>query len=157
MNPRIVVLSPVTLVGMRIQTTLADHSQTPGLWQSFGPRRKEVPHKDGEDAYSVTRLLGLGRYAPNTQVERWAAVPVRHFLDLPKDMMAFDLPGGTYATFTYRGTVADFIPVLTHFHEEWLPNSEFELDDRPHFEILGPDYLGPNNPDSRERIFIPVK
>ena len=38
----------------------------------------------------------------------------------------------------------------------WLPNSEYELDNRPHFEILGDKYIN-GSADSEEEIWIPVK
>jgi AraC family transcriptional regulator len=38
-----------------------------------------------------------------------------------------------------------------------LPLSkEYELDDRPHFEILGDKYKN-NDPNSEEEIWIPIK
>jgi len=37
-----------------------------------------------------------------------------------------------------------------------LPNSDYELDNRPHFEILGKKYKN-NSADSEEEIWIPVK
>ncbi|MDP5096829.1 MAG: GyrI-like domain-containing protein [Flavobacterium sp.] len=37
-----------------------------------------------------------------------------------------------------------------------MPNSEYQLDNRPHFEILGAKYKN-NAPDSEEEIWIPIK
>jgi AraC family transcriptional regulator len=39
---------------------------------------------------------------------------------------------------------------------EWLPNSAYALDDRPHFEALGEQYKN-NDPNSEEEIWIPIK
>jgi AraC family transcriptional regulator len=39
---------------------------------------------------------------------------------------------------------------------EWLPASGYELDDRPHFEILGERYKN-NDPDSEEELWFPVR
>jgi AraC family transcriptional regulator len=38
----------------------------------------------------------------------------------------------------------------------WLPNSEYVLDNRPHFEILGEKYKN-DDPTSEEEIWIPIK
>jgi AraC family transcriptional regulator len=38
----------------------------------------------------------------------------------------------------------------------WLPKSGYQLDRRPHFEILGEKYKN-NNPDSEEEIWIPIQ
>ncbi len=37
-----------------------------------------------------------------------------------------------------------------------LPNSEYELENRPHFEVLGEKYKN-NDPNSEEEIWIPIK
>jgi AraC family transcriptional regulator len=37
-----------------------------------------------------------------------------------------------------------------------LPASGYELDDRPHFEILGERYKN-NDPDSEEELWFPVR
>ncbi|RYE38364.1 MAG: GyrI-like domain-containing protein, partial [Sphingobacteriales bacterium] len=39
---------------------------------------------------------------------------------------------------------------------EWLPNSAYELDDRPHFELLGSKYKN-DDAESEEEIFVPVR
>lgn len=38
----------------------------------------------------------------------------------------------------------------------WLPASGYVLDDRPHFEVLGPGYR-PDDPEAEEDIFIPIR
>ena len=39
---------------------------------------------------------------------------------------------------------------------EWMRDSDYDLDNRPHFEILGEKYKN-GSPDSEEEIWIPVK
>ncbi|WP_339791455.1 GyrI-like domain-containing protein [uncultured Imperialibacter sp.] len=38
----------------------------------------------------------------------------------------------------------------------WLPASAYDLDDRPHFEVLGDNYKN-NDPTSEEEIWIPIR
>lgn len=38
----------------------------------------------------------------------------------------------------------------------WLPASDYNLDNRPHFEVLGEKYKN-NDPTSEEEIWIPIK
>jgi AraC family transcriptional regulator len=38
----------------------------------------------------------------------------------------------------------------------WLPGSDFVLDTRPHFEVLGDQYKN-NDTTSEEEIWIPIK
>ncbi|WP_371811654.1 GyrI-like domain-containing protein [Flavobacterium sp. M31R6] len=38
----------------------------------------------------------------------------------------------------------------------WIPNSKYDLDHRPHFEILGAKYKK-DDPNSEEEIWVPIK
>jgi AraC family transcriptional regulator len=71
-------------------------------------------------------------------------------------MEAFTLTGGLYAVFLYKGVSAAAAEAFQYILGNWLPNSEYTLDIRPHFEILGEKYKN-NDPDSEEEIWIPVK
>jgi AraC family transcriptional regulator len=66
-----------------------------------------------------------------------------------------DIPAGTYAVFHYKGLSSDST-IWRYIYSQWLPNSEWELDDRPHFERLGAKYKN-DDPNSKEEIFIPVR
>jgi AraC family transcriptional regulator len=46
--------------------------------------------------------------------------------------------------------------VWRYIYNEWLPNSPWELDHRPHFERLGAKYKN-EDPNSEEDIYIPVR
>ncbi|MFZ1515671.1 MAG: GyrI-like domain-containing protein, partial [Saprospiraceae bacterium] len=65
------------------------------------------------------------------------------------------IPGGLYAVFYYKGLSTD-TAIFEYIFNTWLPNSEYGLDDRPHFEILGERYKN-NDADSEEEIWIPIK
>ena len=67
-------------------------------------------------------------------------------------MEAFTLRGGLYAVFDYQGNSPE---IFQYISQKWLPNSDYKLDKRPHFEILGEKYKN-NNPDSEEEIWIPI-
>ncbi|MEP7234441.1 MAG: GyrI-like domain-containing protein, partial [Ignavibacteriota bacterium] len=47
-------------------------------------------------------------------------------------------------------------PTFQYILRTWVPNSNYELDDRPHFEILGEKYKK-DDPSSEEEIWIPIK
>ena len=67
----------------------------------------------------------------------------------------FTLNPGSYAVFDYKGLNTD-TQIFIYIFKEWLPNSDYELDERPHFEILGNKYKN-GNPESEEEIWIPIK
>ena len=70
-------------------------------------------------------------------------------------MEAFILTGGLYAVFDYKGLNTDH-SIYQYIFGTWLPNSDYVLDNRPHFEILGDKYKN-NDPTSEEEIWIPIK
>ena len=71
-------------------------------------------------------------------------------------MEPYVLKGGLYAVFDYVGSSADFHKTFNYIFKEWLPASEYELDKREHFEIMGEKYRN-NDPASEEEVWVPVK
>ena len=94
-------------------------------------------------------------FKPTNEFVKWATVEVADHTNIPKDMEGFTLPGGLYAVFDYKGSSAD-PSIFQYIFGTWLPSSEYALDDRPHFEVLGEKYKN-NDPTSEEEIRIPVK
>jgi AraC family transcriptional regulator len=158
-EPRIINIEEKKLIGMSIKTSLVDN-RTRLLWQGFMPRRMEIERVLNQDLYSVQvypKGFKMHQFTPQSVFTRWAAVEVRGFADIPEDMETLILPGGTYAVFKYKGTVANFRGTARYIYGQWLPASAYELDDRPHFEILGKKYYGPDDPNSEEDVYIPIK
>lgn len=65
------------------------------------------------------------------------------------------MPSGLYVVFPYKGLNTD-PRIFQYIYGTWLPASDFAIDDRPHFEILGAKYKN-NDPDSEEDICIPIR
>ncbi|MFN9597179.1 MAG: GyrI-like domain-containing protein, partial [Bacteroidota bacterium] len=42
-----------------------------------------------------------------------------------------------------------------HIFNEWIPNSEFNIDQRPHFEIMPEGYKA-DDPNAMEEVWIPI-
>lgn len=74
---------------------------------------------------------------------------------MPVDLETLLLPGGLYVVFDYKGYCTD-TSVFEYILGSRLPGSDYTLDDRPHFEVLGAKYRN-NEPFSEEEIRIPVK
>ena len=79
-----------------------------------------------------------------------------YFENIPAGMNPFLLKGGLYAVFVHRGPASSGEKTFRYIFGIWLPASEYVIDDRPHFEILGEKYKH-DDPDSEEEIWIPVK
>lgn len=155
-HPRIEVLSPKILVGVSKTMSLANNL-TGQLWGQFGPRIKVIPNRIGDDKISM-QLYPPNYYAqfsPTTEFIKWATVEVSSFDDVPEGLQTFDLPGGLYAVFDYKGSSAD-PTIFQYIFTEWFPKSGYVIDDRPHFEVLGPKYKN-NDPNSEEEIWVPVR
>jgi AraC family transcriptional regulator len=157
MKVRIEMLRPKLLAGKNVQMSFADN-QTPELWKRFMPLRKSILHTVGTDLYSL-QIYPEGffeHFSPLTVFEKWAAVEVERNVPVPEGLKQFDLPGGLYAVFTYVGRSTEGATAFRYIMEQWLPQSSYLLDGRPHFELLGTKYKN-DDPESEEEIWIPVK
>jgi AraC family transcriptional regulator len=146
-------------VGQSITTTVAANETQP-LWQGFMSRRKEIQGIIDGVYYSVEvyhEKVSFGDFTPETKFDKWACVEVESVDELPAGMGSIRIPTGLYAVFTHLGPTALFPHTLSMIYEQWLPASMYELDQRPHFEVMDKDYLGPTHPDSKEKVWVPIK
>ena len=158
MEPRIVEVNDRQLVGMKVTTQLINN-QIPRLWQTFMPRRLEVKNALKTGFFAVHEHdmgMNFKNFTPATEYVSWAAIEVSAQEDLPEGMEARTLAGGTYAIFIHKGPAANFKPTMDFIYGQWLPTSEYELDERHQFELMPEDYLGPNHPEAEEEVWVPV-
>lgn len=155
MKPRIETLNEKRLVGYNLKMSLTQN-KTGQLWGKFGPRIKEITNRVSEDKISMQIYppLYFHKFNAESEFEKWATVEVKDFEDIPNGMKPFTLKEGRYAVFNYKGSSADH-SIFQYIFREWLPSSPYEIDDRPHFEVLGEKYKN-NDPSSEEEIWIPV-
>lgn len=156
MTPRIETSNEKKLVGKRLTMSFADY-RTGELWGSFMRRRQEIANHLNNDLISmaVYKPAHFADFKPANEFEKWATVEVADFDNVPSEMETFVLPGGLYAVFDYKGLNTDN-SIFQYIFGTWLPNSDYALDDRPHFEVLGDKYNN-NDPASEEEIWIPIK
>lgn len=156
LQPRIKVIEAKRIVGKRLRMSFADN-RTEELWRSFMPQRHEIQRVVSPDLYSMQYYpLGFSTgFNPTTEFEKWAGMEVAEFASLPAGMETVIIPASQYAVFFYRGLNTD-TSIFQYIFATWLPASDYVVDDRPHFEILGPKYKN-NDPASEEEIWIPVK
>lgn len=155
MEPRIENIKEKKLIGLHITMSLSNN-KTFTLWQEFMPRKKEILNTLNNHLFSI-RV-----YQPHQDLsdihkefEKWAALEVLDFVALPDKMKGFVLEKGLYAVFLYKGLSSDH-SIYNYIYGTWLPNSNYILDNRPHFEIMDEKYKN-NDPDSEEEIWIPVE
>jgi len=156
MQPRIEKLELKKLVGHHTKMSLTN-DRTGQLWGQFAPRIKEIQDRTTEDKISM-QIYPPSYYSPfhpSTEFAKWATVEVSNFDIIPDGMESIVLKEGLYAVFDYKGLSTDH-SIYQYIFSEWLPNSDYIIDDRPHFEVLGPKYRN-NDPESKEEIWIPIK
>jgi AraC family transcriptional regulator len=156
MEPRIEILIEKWLVGHSMKMSLIEN-KTGLLWGGFGPHLKRVTNRVGDDKISmqVYDATYFDSYNPAMEFEKWATVEISSVSVIPEGMKTYNLPGGLYAVFDHKGSSSD-TRIFDYIFRTWLPNSQYILDDRPHFERLGAKYKN-NDPNSEEEIWIPVK
>lgn len=153
-EPQIITLAEKKLIGKRLTMSFA-RDKTEELWKSFMPRRHDVPNALTTDLISMQIYPEHFNFEAETAFEKWAAIEVSDFKNMGEGLESFVLKGGLYAVFDYKGSSAD-TKIFEYIFGSWLPKSVYQLDNRPHFEILGKRYKN-NHPDSEERIAIPIK
>jgi AraC family transcriptional regulator len=154
-QPRFESLKEKKLVGKYVTMSLANN-KTFDLWRSFMPERMKIQNRISNDMISMrvySELLQLKNI--EQQFEKWAVVEVSDFDNVADGMKTFILKEGLYAVFDYKGLNTDN-RIFIYIFNEWLPNSNYELDERPHFEVLGEKYRN-NDPESEEEIWIPIR
>jgi AraC family transcriptional regulator len=156
MTPRIETAKEKKLVGKRLKMSFANYNIAE-LWRSFNLRRQEITNNLTSDLISLAifQPTPFSDFKPTNEFERWAAIEVANFDNLPKEMETFVLPSGLYAIFDYKGSSTDN-SIFQYIFGTWLPSSDYVLDDRPHIEVLGDKYKN-NDPTSEEEIWIPIK
>lgn len=157
MECRIETLAVKKLVGKRMIMTFSNN-KTVELWRSFMSERKEINNNIGTELYSIQLYAPtfFDHFNPDEAFEKWAAMEVTDFETIPVGMNSFTLPGGLYAVFSYKGAASNGANAFQYILGSWLPASGFQLDNRPHFEVLGEKYKN-EDPESEEEIWIPVK
>ncbi|WP_245667262.1 GyrI-like domain-containing protein [Leptospira tipperaryensis] len=150
-------LSEKKLIGKRILLSLTDN-KTQELWRSFMPRREEIQNRIGTEFYSMQIYDDsyFINFNPNSKFEKWASVEVSNFDHVPHDMETTILPAGLYAVFFFQGSSSEAPKIFQYIFGTWIPGSDFVLDQRPHFEILGDKYRN-EDPNSEEEIWIPIR
>ena len=157
MTPRIEFAREKKLVGKHLTMSFADY-RIGELWRAFMPRRKEINNTVSNDLISLVIYspTHFADFKPTNEFERWATVEVENFDSVPDELETYILPSGLFAVFQYTGLSTDSAAFYQYIYLNWLPNSEYVLDDRAHVEILGEKYKN-NEPLSEEDVWIPIK
>lgn len=144
------------LIGMSLRMSHINN-RTVELWRSFMPRRREITATDSY-LYSLRVYDRIDHpfHDPSAEFVKWACVKTDEGHEIPEGMQQIVVSGGLYAVFPYKGLPSAAASIFRAIFTEWLPKSEYQLDLRPHFELLGEKYDN-NSPDSEEDIYLPIR
>ncbi|MDP4266580.1 MAG: GyrI-like domain-containing protein [Bacteroidota bacterium] len=157
MQQRIEILRKKKLVGKCIRMSFSVN-RTIELWQSFMPELKKIKNNIGHELYSVEIYSSkfFENFNSDAEFDKWAAIEVNDFNIVPDDMQTIIIPDGLYVVFLHKGPASEGEKSYQYIFGSWLPDSEYLLDNRPHFAVMGEKYKN-DDPDSEEELWIPVK
>lgn len=145
------------LAGMKRTMNLAQN-ETFALWQGFMPIKNKLKELAGTELYSVEIYPEdyFHNFSPERKFEKWAAAPVTRAFQVEDPLQILEIPEGLYAVFLYKGLSTKAHTAYQFIFQEWMPNSHYEVDNRPHFAVMGENYRN-DHPDSEEELWVPIK
>ena len=153
LQPEILTFDPIPVAALPMEMSLTG-DKTSLLWRSFLVIMRESGYVG--DLYSIRDYPEdyFSDFQPAKNFIKRAAMPWPLDLPLPAGLERYQIAGGLYAAFDYKGPASDS-SVFQYIYGSWLPQSGFRPDQRPHYEWLGPKYSNVL-PDSEEQIRIPL-
>lgn len=146
------------LVGKKIKMSLSN-DKTLVLWKDFKSGISVIHNRLNSNFYSVQIYdsdLNFVDFKADTIFETWASVEVIDHSKIPDGMEQLIIPKGKYAVFLHKGTAKEAFKTNSYIFGTWLPKSKYQLDDRPHFQVMELHYK-PDDPESIEMFWIPVR
>lgn len=154
---RIETISEKKIIGKQIKMSFSEN-KTFQLWKNFMPIKSNIRNVINNNLFSIEvyNQEFFDSFNPNSEFIKWAGVEVLNFEDIPSKMESLIISEGLYAVFVHKGLASEGFKTYQYIFQTWLPDSVYQLDNRPHFAIMGEKYKN-DSPDSEEEIYIPVK
>lgn len=152
MNPKIQKLKEKKLLGMNSTMHHGSYEIIVALWRQFMPQYKGIKKIKNNEFIAVQEYIDFNDLDAVFNI--WACAEVIDFTEIPDKMTAFVIPEGDYAIFQHKGM--DASATYQRIMTEWLPNSGYRVDERPHFQVMGDKYKQ-GSPDSEEHFYVPIK
>lgn len=150
---RIEIIESKKLIGFSITTSFQD-DKTQIVWKKFMMRRNEIVNRISNQLFSLQ--IYPDNFTPNQTFRKYALAEVSDFDNNPNDFETFELEIGKYLVFNYKGKAENGPELFRYIFQNFIPENQFEIDNRPHFEIFGEDY-NPNDDSAEEEIWIPIR
>lgn len=150
-------LTPFKLMGKCAEMTMMKNS-TELLWTEFMTYKISNEIKIDGPLYSLQIYSAnyFDSFDVNQKFTKWAGFKVDNDSEHYSELKTLDVVGGLYAVFLHKGQASDFPKTFQYIMDDWFPKSIYDIDDRPHFEVLGEKYIHKSTL-SEEEIWIPIK
>ena len=150
---RIAIIEPKKLIGFSITTSFQD-DKTQIVWRKFMMRRNEIVNQTSNQLFSLQ--IYPENFTANQTFRKYALAEVSDFNNIPNDFETFELASGKYLVFNYKGKAENGPEIFGYIFQKFIPENQFEVDNRPHFEIFDDTY-NPLDENAQEEIWIPIK
>lgn len=157
LRPQIETIETKYLVGLSCEMSLIEN-KTDVLFSSFMPIRKQVAKEINAPIYEVLLYNNayFSNFNPKNTFTKWATIAVSHCYNKPESFIPLEIPGGLYAVFTFNGLIELFYFYMEQIFTVWLPDSIYNLDQRPHFNIIN-EAFKKGDTHTEEVIYIPIQ
>jgi AraC family transcriptional regulator len=152
MNPKIITIAERKIIGLNSRMKHTEYANIVALWKRFMPNRKEIKSGVNDEYIAMQIYADFNNFEQSFDI--WACIEVSSLEAIPEGMDGFIISEGEYAIFLQKGM--DASSTYQRIVTEWLPQSGFEIDNRPHFQVMGKNYKN-GSPDSEEDFYVPIK
>jgi AraC family transcriptional regulator len=146
----------IKLSGMSLEMSFAN-DRTAELWRTFmtllqSKNARPLLYNIQLYPQDFFRGVDVGR-----SFQKWACVEAAQEVPTALSTVCKELiiPSGLYACFHYRGSSQRAAEVFSYILGEWIPQSNYRVEYRPFYELLGENYAA-NDDRSEEEIRIPI-
>lgn len=145
------------VVGKFYTTSLATQEPS-NWWKSLKIAAKKLGYQIDIGSYSLQKYPKkyFQEFSPFHSFEYAPAIPTEKGLPIPEEWKKLEIEGGLFAVFVHLGSSETFPQTMGLFFNDWLPQSNYELDDRIHFCFMPPGYQL-QDATATEEIWIPIR
>lgn len=160
LSPEIVMLEPKYIAGFRFCMSI-ENNNTINMWEKLNAQLvKQNYISMNNNRYSIYETgdtCSQNTFNKNSEATLFIGIETTPDNHVPKGMKLKEISGGKYSKFIHKGTVENLIYTYYYIWGIWLPNSNFQLDDRDDLECYTEKFLGAENEASQIEIYFPLK
>jgi AraC family transcriptional regulator len=160
MEPKIVTLDELTVVGMVTKTTMKNNV-IPALWKKFNLAKEQI-----RNVVKDSPGYGICLYDPTyhttdftieSEYEYLAALAVTKLTEIPEGMISRIIPKQKYAVFTHKGALDTLQHTYDFIYGTWELKSGYKVAKADDFEVYDQRFDPAGTPESEMDIYVPIE